>query len=222
MTRDKVLSLLRAHKDALAQRFGVASLALFGSYARDQATQKSDVDVLVTFEGPATAQRHCDLQLYIQELLGRPVDLVIEKELRKELRPHVEAEAIDVSREGMPMPDPGRQPTREWRLYIEDMIEFCGRVLEYTSGLDQTAFVADSRTNDATMHNIALIGEAAANIPNAVRDAHPQIPWSRIIGTRNRIIHGYLSVDDDTVWEILREDIPGLVPQLKALFETQE
>ena len=222
MNRDEVLTLLRAHKDALAQRFGVTYLALFGSYARDQATQASDVDILVSFDGPMESKHFFEAQRYLEDLLGHPVDLATKKTLRREVRPHVQAEAIDISMEGMLMPDPGRQPIREWRHYIEDMIEFCGRVLEYTSGLDQTAFVTDSRTNDATMHNIARIGEAATNVPNAVRDAHPEIPWRQIIGTRNRIIHRYLSVDDDAIWEIVSENIPGLLPQLRALLATPE
>ena len=62
-------------------------------------------------------------------------------------------------------------PPREWRHYIEDMIESCRRVLEYTSGLDQTVFVTDIRTRYAVMHNLTLIGKAATNVPNTVRDA---------------------------------------------------
>ena len=146
MTRDEVLTLLRAHKDALAQQFGVTYLALFGSYARDQATQASDIDILARFDGPMGSKHLFEAQAYLEDLLGHPVDLATEKTLRQEVRPYVQAEAIDVSKEGMPMPDTGSQPTREWRFYIEDMVEFCGRVLEYTSGLDQAAFVTDSRT----------------------------------------------------------------------------
>ena len=222
MTRDEVLTLLRAHKDALAQQFGVTYLALFGSYARDQATQASDVDILARFDGPMGSKHLFEAQAYLEDLLGHSVDLATEKTLRREVRPYVQAEAIDVSREGMPMPDTGRQPTREWRFYIEDMIEFCRNVMDFTEGLDQAGFVADTRTHYAVMHGIALIGEAASNIPNAVRDAYQDVPWSQIIGTRNRIIHRYLSVDDDALWEIVCKDIPELLPQLRALLATPE
>ena len=96
MNRDEVLGLLREHKETLTQRFGVVELALFGSVARDRAEEESDVDILVQFDGPATSKRYFGVQFYIEDLLGRPVDLVTAKALRKELRPFVEREAIDV------------------------------------------------------------------------------------------------------------------------------
>ena len=74
----------------------VNSLALFGSTARDQVKDSSDIDILVQFDGPATSKRYFGLQFYIEDLLGRRVDLVTDKALRKELRPYVEAEAVDV------------------------------------------------------------------------------------------------------------------------------
>ena len=96
MLRDQVLSTLRSHKPALQERFGVTRLALFGSVARDAARPDSDVDVLVSFDGPATSARYSGLQFYLEELLGRPVDLVTDKALRERLRPYVERDAIAV------------------------------------------------------------------------------------------------------------------------------
>ena len=96
MSRDEVLAPLRAHKETLAQRFGVADLVLFGSFARDQAGNDSDVDILVRFDGRATSKRYFGTQFHIEDLLGRPVDLVTDGALRQELRPYVEREAIRV------------------------------------------------------------------------------------------------------------------------------
>lgn len=90
------MQLLQQHKQALAERFGVSELALFGSLARGEASAASDVDVLVAFDGPARAQRYFGLMFYLEDLLGRPVDLVTDKALRAELRPHVERDAIHV------------------------------------------------------------------------------------------------------------------------------
>ena len=67
--------------------------------------------------------------------------------------------------------------TREWHFYVRDMIEFSEKVLSYTDGMDQDAFIADRRTYDATLRNLELIGEAATHIPDAVRQAHPNIQW---------------------------------------------
>ena len=96
MNRDEVLNVLRAHKETLAERFGVVDLALFGSIVRDQATDDSDVDILVRFDSPATSKRYFGVQFYIEDLLGRPVDLVTDKALREEMRPYIEREMVNV------------------------------------------------------------------------------------------------------------------------------
>lgn len=96
MTRDDVLTLLRAHKATLAQRFGVTELALFGSFARDQAADDSDVDILVQFDTPPNWRQYFDAHAYLEDLLGRPVDMATHKELRAEIRPYVERETINV------------------------------------------------------------------------------------------------------------------------------
>ena len=80
----------------LAARYGVTSLALFGSTARDAARDNSDVDILVAFDGPATSERYFGVQFYLEDQLGLPVDLVTEKALRSELRPYIEKEAVPV------------------------------------------------------------------------------------------------------------------------------
>ena len=96
MDRDSVIELLRAHREALTQLFGVTSLALFGSFARDQATDASDIDILVGFDGPATSDSYFGVQFYLEDLLGRRVDLVTNKALRPQFRPYVEREAVSV------------------------------------------------------------------------------------------------------------------------------
>lgn len=96
MNRETVLALLRAHLPELRERFGVQQLRLFGSVARGTALPDSDVDVLVGFDGPATAKRYFGVQFYLEDLLQRPVDLVTEKALRERLRPFVERDAIAV------------------------------------------------------------------------------------------------------------------------------
>jgi hypothetical protein len=96
MEREQILRLLAQHKPQLAQRYGVLRLALFGSTARDSASAESDIDILVAFDGPATSQRYFGVQFYLEDMLGRPVDLVTDKALRTELRPHIEREALHV------------------------------------------------------------------------------------------------------------------------------
>ena len=96
MDRSTALELLQQSKPLLAHRFGVTSLALFGSIARGDAHDGSDVDVLVSFDGPATSGRFFGVQFYLEDLLGRPVDLVSERALRSELKPYIERDAVRV------------------------------------------------------------------------------------------------------------------------------
>ena len=96
MNRKDAINTLSKIKPELAGRFGVTRLALFGSTARDAANSKSDVDILVAFDGPATSARYFGVQFMLEDLLGCNVDLVTEKALRAELRTFVEQEAINV------------------------------------------------------------------------------------------------------------------------------
>lgn len=106
---------------------------------------------------------------------------------------------------------------RIWVFYIDDMIGFASKVIVYTEGMEQSAFVASGLTYDATLRNIELIGEAATHVPPDVRERHDEIPWRLIIATRNRLIHGYLGIDNDTLWSIIRDEVPDLLSALEAL-----
>ena len=96
MNRAEVLAMLRTHKPALAERFGVTELALYGSFARDQAADHSDVDVLVEFDTPPDWKTYFGAVAYLEDLLGRPVDMATISEVRKEIRPFVERDAVHV------------------------------------------------------------------------------------------------------------------------------
>ena len=97
MNRTQILGALAERQQEIAARYGVKRLALFGSAARDELGASSDVDVLVEFSGPATFGAYMDLKFYLEDLLGRPVDLVTDKALRDELRPYVEKEMVRVA-----------------------------------------------------------------------------------------------------------------------------
>lgn len=111
-------------------------------------------------------------------------------------------------------------PTREWRLYIADMIGFCERVLQFNRRTSRAEFASEPMRYDATLRNIELIGEAATHIPEAMRAAHPEIPWRMVIATRNRLIHGYAGIDDDVLWTIVETDVPALLKNLRQFEAT--
>ena len=106
---------------------------------------------------------------------------------------------------------------REWRFYLEDMIDFGEKVLAYTDGYDQEGFVASGLNYDATLRNLELIGEAATHIPGDIRAVYSEIPWRMVIATRNRLIHGYLGIDNDTLWSIIHDDVPELLAKLRVM-----
>jgi predicted nucleotidyltransferase len=93
MERDQILALLKSHKRQL-KKYGIHSLSIFGSVARDQARKNSDVDILVDFEKPVGLFEYARLKMYLEEVLGREVDLVTPEALRKELREDILREAI--------------------------------------------------------------------------------------------------------------------------------
>ena len=114
------------------------------------------------------------------------------------------------------------EPVREWRFYIDDMRRFAQKVLTYTDGMSQQDFVESGLTYDASLRNLELIGEAATHVPESVRQAHPEIPWRLIVATRNRLIHAYLGIDNDTIWSIIRDDIPFLLKALEGISDETE
>ena len=114
------------------------------------------------------------------------------------------------------MPSPS---DRDSWLCVEDMLAFRERVLRYTGNVEHDAFVADPMRYDATLRNLELIGEAANHVPDEVRAKAPSIPWRQVVATRNRLVHAYLGIDPDTVWSIVRDDVPPLHAALEALLD---
>ena len=106
---------------------------------------------------------------------------------------------------------------REWRFYVTDMIGFSEKVVVYTDGMDQEKFVTSGLNYDATEHNLILLGEAATHVPEQVQIFASEINWRQIVGTRNRLVHGYLGIKNEVVWDIIQNEIPVLIEQLYAL-----
>ena len=98
--------------------------------------------------------------------------------------------------------------------HIAENIDLIGRDLAGVSGED---FKKDKILQDAIVRRIEIIGEAAKNLPDSFKVAHPEIPWREIAGTRDFIVHEYFSVDLDLVWEITQKDLPDLKMKISAI-----
>ena len=105
---------------------------------------------------------------------------------------------------------------RDERLYLAEILEAIDRALGYTAE-GREAFVVDPKTQDAVVRNIEIIGEAVRGLSEATRQAHPEVPWGKIAGTRDRVIHGYFNVDLDIIWEIVEAELPELRRRIAKL-----
>lgn len=107
--------------------------------------------------------------------------------------------------------------SRDWRLRLEDILAAAERATRFVGTMDLAAFKADELTASAVLHQIFLIGEAAARLPEEIRNRTPDIPWAEIIGMRNIIAHGYFEVDLEVPWKTVRLDLPPLREQMRKL-----
>jgi uncharacterized protein with HEPN domain len=110
-------------------------------------------------------------------------------------------------------------PPREWLVRIEDMLDAIGAVLDFVQGMTFDTFREDRKTVDAVVRNLEVMGEAARNIPDEVRDRFPEVPWSDIVGIRSVLIHEYFGVDMNIVWKTIESDLPPLLSQLRRIIE---
>lgn len=106
---------------------------------------------------------------------------------------------------------------RNSKLLVEDIIDSGEKILAYTLGYSFDDFIADSKTVDAVIRNFEIIGEAANRLEEDFKESHSKIDWHKIRGFRNRIVHDYMGIDYEIVWQIKETYLPELLINLKAL-----
>ena len=109
--------------------------------------------------------------------------------------------------------------SRNWRLFLQDIVEACEKILRYTSGLDFEAFTKSDVVYDAVLRNLEIIGESAKKIPIEIRQQFPNIEWRAIAGLRDVLAHAYFAVDDATLWDIVQNKVPKLLLQVRDILE---
>jgi uncharacterized protein with HEPN domain len=99
---------------------------------------------------------------------------------------------------------------RDARLYLHDIARSIGRIERYVKGLSFAEFSRDEKTRDAVVRNIEIVGEAVRHLPVELKSGHSHIPWAKMVGMRNKVMHEYFGIDNAILWETVRTDIPAL------------
>jgi uncharacterized protein with HEPN domain len=108
------------------------------------------------------------------------------------------------------------------RIRVHHILDEAEEASKYTEGLSFEEFIKDGKTVRAVIRSIEVIGEAAAKISGEFREEHPGIPWQKIIGMRNRLIHIYFDIDIPVVWQTVKENLPSLIDQLHSILKGKE
>ena len=106
---------------------------------------------------------------------------------------------------------------RSWYMRIEDILEAISAIEEYTAGMDFSSWDKDRKTIDAVIRNFEIIGEAATHVPDEVQESFSEVPWAKMKGIRNLLIHEYFGVDNEVVWETIKNDLGALKEKLEKL-----
>ncbi len=112
-------------------------------------------------------------------------------------------------------------PSRDWKLRIQDILESIEAVRGYVSGMTFEEFTRDRRTVDAVVRRFTIIGEAANHVPEEICTRHPEIPWADMRAMRNFVVHEYFGVEEQTLWDTIHEDLPGIVEPLQHLLDRE-
>lgn len=112
--------------------------------------------------------------------------------------------------------------SNEFLDYVEDIVDAMEKADILLRGVTYDQFESDFRINFAVVRALEIVGEATKRLPMTLRDQYPNIPWKQMAGMRDRIIHGYDTVDLEIVWDVVKQDIPKIKPQIQQVLRDYE
>jgi uncharacterized protein with HEPN domain len=108
---------------------------------------------------------------------------------------------------------------REYQDFIKDIIDSVQDIEQFIGEMSYDEFIRDKKTLNAVIRSIEIMGEAAKSIPASIQEKNASVPWKKMSGMRDRLIHGYFGIDNEILWKTIKEDLPPLLPIIKKLFE---
>ena len=104
---------------------------------------------------------------------------------------------------------------RDYKLYLQDILEAIQKIQSYTSNISFEAFLKDSMRIDAVIRNLEIIGEASGRISDEIKERYPQVEWRKISNFRNMLAHEYFGIDYEILWDIIQNKLPRLKSEIK-------
>jgi len=112
--------------------------------------------------------------------------------------------------------------TRDYTLYIKDIIFSIERIEEFTSGMNYEQFTADDKTCSAVIRKLEVIGEASKCLPESITGKYDEIPWKDMARMRDKIIHFYFGVDTEIVWNVIKKRLPDINLSLRKIYKNMK
>ena len=106
---------------------------------------------------------------------------------------------------------------RDYRMRVQDMLNCCLNILDFTAGMDFESFLSDPIIIRAVAFELITIGEAVRSLPESIKHDYPHIPWGSMQGIRNILVHEYYRLDEEIIWKTITDDIPNLVDALQMI-----
>ena len=104
--------------------------------------------------------------------------------------------------------------SRDWRLYLDDIASSCEKIGQFIEGMTFDSFIADEKTRAAVEWHLFVTGEAAKHLPESERQLYPNVEWRKIAGLRDVLAHGYFAIDDEILWDVVKNKVPVLLAQV--------